>query len=85
MAQFSASSSCNFPETNLIDSRIYLHSITDCSPGIIASFPFHFYLGEVADLAGRVIKSCKLKTVTPRAIMLAVRQDDELFKVGSEK
>ncbi|VDN97210.1 unnamed protein product [Rodentolepis nana] len=39
---------------------------------------------EVADLAGRVIKSCKLKTVTPRSIMLAVHQDDELFKMMSK-
>ncbi|VDM33625.1 unnamed protein product [Hydatigera taeniaeformis] len=38
---------------------------------------------EVVDLAGRVTKGIKRKTISPRSIMLAVRADEELFKVLS--
>ncbi|KAL5107877.1 Core histone [Taenia crassiceps] len=38
---------------------------------------------EVVDLAGRVAKEIKRKTISPRSIMLAVRADEELFKVLS--
>ncbi|KAL5969243.1 Core histone [Taenia solium] len=35
---------------------------------------------EVVDLAGRVAKGTRRKTISPRSIMLAVRADEELFK-----
>ncbi|KAH9281081.1 Core histone macro-H2A.1 [Echinococcus granulosus] len=38
---------------------------------------------EVVDLAGRVAKEIKRKTISPRSIMLAVRADEELLKVLS--
>ncbi|VDL57507.1 unnamed protein product [Hymenolepis diminuta] len=50
------------------------------SAAIYLTSVLEYLTSEIADLAGRVIKSCKLKTVTPRSIMLAVHQDDELFK-----
>ncbi|VUZ57071.1 unnamed protein product [Hymenolepis diminuta] len=54
------------------------------SAAIYLTSVLEYLTSEIADLAGRVIKSCKLKTVTPRSIMLAVHQDDELFKMMSK-
>nr|CDS25998.1 H2A histone family member Y [Hymenolepis microstoma] len=54
------------------------------SAAVYMTSVLEYLTSEVADLAGRVIKSCKLKTVTPRSIMLAIHQDDELFKMMSK-
>ncbi|KAM7543260.1 hypothetical protein Aperf_G00000003919 [Anoplocephala perfoliata] len=51
------------------------------SAAVYLASVLEYLTSEIADLAGQVIKSCKLKRITPRAIMLAVRQDDELFKM----
>lgn len=53
------------------------------SASVYLTSVLEYLTSELVDLAGRVIKSTKLKTVTPRSIMLAVHQDDELFKMMS--